>query len=238
MEDKKYTITREQALEIVTALQDKLQSNGSYEDADTVFRDWISQNVKDLDQNDLVYAIKNLCTERDNRKGIEKSRLQSGYTLLHFAAQGVQEVPFKKRNTHLKLCEYLLKRGAHVDPVDLLSRTPLSVACKGGNNQVVELLLQKGASLSTKSKSNEKDKEALTTPLIHACGLGQRKSFEEEDLETVKILLNRGADRSNLIRRNGMPWKPKPYHNCIHMLISSASRVQEVQNDHPGQFFT
>jgi ankyrin repeat protein len=39
----------------------------------------------------------------------------------------------------------LLKRGAAVDPVDALDRTPLHLAAAGGQARVAELLLKGGA---------------------------------------------------------------------------------------------
>lgn len=65
---------------------------------------------------------------------------QRGYTSLHFAAL----------NGHAKLAEFLISRGADLEPKNNYGRTPLALAVCGGHKEMVQLLLAAGADFNTK----------------------------------------------------------------------------------------
>jgi ankyrin repeat protein len=79
----------------------------------------------------------------------------------------------------------LLRAGARVDARDKLNVTPLMIAAREGFNELVELLLAAGASVTAKDRASRLQ-NGKRTPLFHACEMGH--------VETARILLKHGAD--------------------------------------------
>jgi ankyrin repeat protein len=83
----------------------------------------------------------------------------------------------------------LLSNGAEVDIRDKNGMTPLLLAARKGNREIVKLLLAHGADV------NAQDYYLAWTPLILASALGHK--------EVVKLLLEYGAD-VDIKDQNGM----------------------------------
>jgi len=83
----------------------------------------------------------------------------------------------------------LLTNGAEVDVRDKNGMTPLLLAARKGNSEIVRLLLAHGANV------NAQDHYLAWTPLILASALGHKK--------VVKLLLEYGAD-IDIKDQNGM----------------------------------
>jgi len=64
-----------------------------------------------------------------------------GWTPLHYACT----------NGHLEVAQFLLANGAAVDSLSLNNTTPLMMAVQSGNEQLVKLLLDKGADLQLRN---------------------------------------------------------------------------------------
>ncbi|CAG9772144.1 unnamed protein product [Ceutorhynchus assimilis] len=105
--------------------------------------------------------------------------------LLHWASIG----------GNLKLVTYLIELGSPIDPLDDTETTPLILASSAGHEQVVSLLIDKGAKIDQQSTNghsalhgadiNITDKRG-STPLHRASSKG--------NLEIIKILLERAND--------------------------------------------
>lgn len=81
----------------------------------------------------------------------------------------------------------LLAAGAQVEARDLEAQTPLTIACRAGNGDLVRLLLDAGASVDARSRAG-------TTALMAAASYGEP--------QTVILLLDRGAD-PNVVAMDG-----------------------------------
>ena len=93
----------------------------------------------------------------------------SGLAAIHHAAH----------RGSVKCLGMLLQAGAHVDSADVHSRTPLMMACSGGHEAAVRLLLKNGASLMLR---DTKGRSALE----HAKG--------DEVIELIKNAVGQGAN--------------------------------------------
>ena len=122
-----------------------------------------------------------------------KDAKHNNWTPLHYASE----------NGHLEIVQFLLSNGAEVDAVDSDNVTPLLHAASRGHVpvDVVEALLDRGANIN--HQNNDK-----ITPL-HYAALGNL-------LPVVKILINRGADRSLKDR-----WKRTPLDLAKEFKIKS-----------------
>jgi ankyrin repeat protein len=95
---------------------------------------------------------------------------------------------------HADVATALLAKGADVQAADRSGALPLHLAARGGYRVVVELLLLKGANLKLEDGS-------LWTPLH--CAAGGTFGSEASHLDTVRLLLDKGADpnaKTNLKR--------------------------------------
>jgi len=54
-------------------------------------------------------------------------------------------------NGHIKIAEFLIKRGANVNAENELASTPLIWACTNGSFDLVKLLFENGAVLDARS---------------------------------------------------------------------------------------
>ncbi|KAJ3079873.1 hypothetical protein HDU99_009899, partial [Rhizoclosmatium hyalinum] len=105
-----------------------------------------------------------------NTQAADSTFLPSGYTALHFAA-GLG---------HVNVVQTLLDAGATLDLIDKNGKlTPLMHACRTGQTEVVNLLLEKGADIFASDNMGR-------TPLIHAAKNGC--------FDIVVKLLAEGAD--------------------------------------------
>lgn len=71
---------------------------------------------------------------------------QIGYTPLNTACSQRQEVQDLER--YFKLCQMLLGAGADIRTMDQDRHTPLHMACKNANPDIVDMLLANGASVN------------------------------------------------------------------------------------------
>lgn len=129
-----------------------------------------------------------------------------GRTALHGAAE----------RGHLETVRLLLERGADPSAVSELGETPLLLAVESGKAELVKLLLAKGAKADQVNKRGETQLHVAArkgwraavaflldrgaevdapdkydvTPLLAAASIGRSR----DDYETVKLLIERGAD--------------------------------------------
>lgn len=73
--------------------------------------------------------------------------------------------------------------------------TPLTKACLYGNKEIIRLLIKKGADVNYREPLNK------DTPLIYL--LRSYWSIDNKDIETIKLLLEYGADSNNIKNKIG-----------------------------------
>ena len=141
------------------------------------------------------------------------SRDDRGRTVLHntnFSLEPLRITPFFPRylkslrlsadevDTHSRIAEYLLMKGATVDARDNNGETPLHIAAHDGLDRIVEVLIRHQADV------NSYDKYA-DTALDRAVRFGR--------LNLTRILLEAGAEVNFILRQlNG---KPSPLHLAV-----------------------
>lgn len=157
--------------------------------------------LRAVQEGDLVLAQEALAQGAD-----PKARDSVDFTPLHRAAE----------HGRLEIARLLLERGAEVNAVSNLGDTPLLWAAEGRHEELVKLLLAKGAStqwdtlygkppihiaakkgwlnairflLDKGAEVDSLDKHDYT-PLVRAA----RNGKSDNDFETVKLLVERGAD--------------------------------------------
>ena len=126
-------------------------------------------------RNGDVKRVEQLLGSGANVHTREKKRPNIGRTALHYAAGGYRGAGPGK---HVEVAQLLVSKGADVNAEAAGGYTPLHVASRLGNPEMVSFLLTHGANI------NAKDTRA--TPLAAAVVQGH--------LEVVKLLLEHGAD--------------------------------------------
>ena len=117
-----------------------------------------------------------------------QSKDEVGNTLLHLAAA----------NQKADITKFLVEKGIDVNSKSNTGETPLHIAAKWRSNEVVALLISKGALINVNDDANY-------TPLTNAIQHYQTMSQVSGKLETVKLLVENGAD----INKTGMwGWLP------------------------------
>ncbi len=111
----------------------------------------------------------------------------------------------------------LLTNGAEVDVRDENGMTPLLLAAKKGNSEIVSLLLAHGADV------NAQDYYLAWTPLILASALGHKK--------VVKILLEYGAD-IDIKDQNGMTALKYAAKNGYKEIVELLKNARIKREDH------
>lgn len=114
----------------------------------------------------------------DNGATIDIKSLATGGTPLHSAASANQ----------IEAAEYLINRKANLDFFDTSGATPLMVAVYQSDADMVEVLVDAGAAIDTKSPVN-----VLVTPLVYAAG--NPDPFKHKDnLAIIKYLVDHKGD--------------------------------------------
>jgi ankyrin repeat protein len=93
---------------------------------------------------------------------------------------------------HRNTVDYLISRGARLDPVDNEGRTPLFAAVNAGRPDVVDYLIQKGANINVKEKSGKTMLEVASAQLSLP---GLPPKFRQALTEIVKMLTDHGAQK-------------------------------------------
>ena len=154
------------------------------------------ENINLSDVRSLISqgANVNCTTGKDNYSPLMSITGKDNYTPLMIACKGKRD--------QLELVQLLLESNVNVDAQSNFGFTALLYACKGGNLEIVELLLEKGAVVSERALSPackggnleivklllEKGAVVSERALSPACKGG--------NLEIVKLLLEKGADAS------------------------------------------
>lgn len=148
-------------------------------------------NGRSLEENDtpLHIAARNglpELTELYLRYGaaVDKQN-KEGLTPLNAACTHPQELQDLKR--YFKVCEMLLAAGANVLTMDQDKHTPLHMACKNANADLVDLLLANGALVNDMDYNGEAPMHKILKVVCY------KISFEPE--RVVRSLLNYGSIR-------------------------------------------
>ncbi len=129
-----------------------------------------------------------------------RKRIRNSIRLLLSPEQQLLEAVRKQKLGHL---EHLIANGADVNTRDDLHYTPLALAAWSGRSDVLQVLLQAGATAAI----NQRDREEGITP-VHAAVIVCR-DLESASPDNVFHLLAAGAD-PNSPDRDG--WTP--LHSC------------------------
>ncbi|XP_037392988.1 ankyrin repeat and SOCS box protein 10 isoform X1 [Pygocentrus nattereri] len=148
-------------------------------------------NGRSLDENDTplhVAARHGLSAHVDLylRHGAALERQNDdGLTPLNSACSQPQELAALER--YRQVCQQLVDAGADVQTGDADKQTPLHMACKNANPDVVDLLLQRGASVNTMDYGGE-------APMHNILKIVAYK-IDHQPERIVKALLNYGSIR-------------------------------------------
>ncbi|XP_036447784.1 ankyrin repeat and SOCS box protein 10 isoform X2 [Colossoma macropomum] len=148
-------------------------------------------NGRSLDENDTplhVAARHGLPVHVDLylRHGAALERQNDdGLTPLNSACSQPQELAALERSR--QVCQQLVEAGADVQTGDADKQTPLHMACKNANPDVVDLLLQRGASVNSMDYGGE-------APMHNILKIVAYK-IEHQPERIVKALLNYGSIR-------------------------------------------
>ncbi|XP_066538704.1 ankyrin repeat and SOCS box protein 10 [Hoplias malabaricus] len=123
-----------------------------------------------------LYLRHGAALERQNDEGL---------TALNSACAQPQELPALER--YGQVCQLLVDAGADVQTADADRQTPLHMACKNANPDVVDLLLQRGACVNTMDYGGE-------APMHNVLKMVAYKS-EHQPERIVQALLNYGSIR-------------------------------------------
>lgn len=156
------------------------------------------------------------CVAKGNLSDLEKTLKDgdtnagnsSNETLLHIAAA----------HGHIKIVDYLIKKGAKLDVMDKKGRTPLHRAAENGHNDAVKMLLQAGANIYSL------DQEAKTP--LHLANWNHHtqvfKSILEEEIKRYK-------NRHNFLHMAAL----KDDSNLVQILLKNGALVDT--KDEKGQ---
>ncbi|KAL7886862.1 hypothetical protein AOLI_G00045830 [Acnodon oligacanthus] len=146
---------------------------------------------RSLDENDMplhVAARHGLPAHVDLylRHGAALERQNDdGLTPLNSACSQPQELAALERYRHV--CQQLVDAGADVQTCDADKQTPLHMACKNANPDVVDLLLQMGASVNNMDYGGEAPMHNILKTVAY--------KVEHQPERIVKALLNYGSIR-------------------------------------------
>lgn len=140
-------------------------------------------------------------------KALLESRNLDGKTPLHEAAQSSQ----------LRVVQYLLEQGCHIDPLKRADWTPLMLACTKENLEVVQTLVSRGANTRLQNKDGwtsfhiacREGHVDIVSYLLDVCpdAWNSRSKIKRTPLHTaalhghlecVRLLLSRGGDPPDL----------------------------------------
>lgn len=108
-----------------------------------------------------------------------------GYTPLNAACSQPQEVPDLQQ--YFKVCQKLLEAGAQVHTMDQDKHSPLHMACKNANPDIVDLLLDNGACVNNMDYGSE-------APMHNILKVVCYKAAHQPE-RIVRALLNHGSIR-------------------------------------------
>lgn len=117
------------------------------------------------------------------------------------------------RKGDVKTLEYLIASGHSVNTKNSMCETPLHIAASYEQEAAARILLDNGALVNCRNGLS------LATPLHLAC--------ENNDIKTVSLLLERGADPEMVDKRGDTPLSIVREHNyrIVESLISAANEV-------------
>jgi ankyrin repeat protein len=113
----------------------------------------------------------------------------TGYTPLHDALDN-SFLQLQPDNNLAEMVEYFLSKGVDVNAKDDYMITPLYLAARCVNSEIINLLIKKGAQIDMRTKGGE-------TPLFRAAMAGNKGAAE--------VLLNNGANVNNRNDANETP---------------------------------
>lgn len=148
-------------------------------------------NGRTLDENDtpLQIAARNGLPDHVDlylRYGAAVDRKNNeGLTPLNAACSQPQEV--KRLESYFKVCKMLIGAGADIHTTDQDKHSPLHMACKNANPDIVELLLSKGADVNNMDYGGEAPMHNILKVVCY------KVSHQPE--RVVRALLNHGSIR-------------------------------------------
>ncbi|HCB64194.1 MAG TPA: hypothetical protein DEP20_02350 [Fusobacteria bacterium] len=130
--------------------------------------------------------------------------------------------PLINAATHRRkeVCELLIERGANIDFMTSVGSTALQSAAFFGNKEICKLLLDRGATIN---KLISYDREPLLLNMLENNSIGH--------LETIKLLVERGADVSAKTKEGLTPLMKaasKGKKEICKVLLDNGAKVDEV----------
>ncbi len=135
----------------------------------------------------------------DNKTASELAKTQEIKEILEKATQTAR-LFIAIINNNLKAATKSIAKGANINGIDHNKNTPLTLAARNGQKEMVRLLLEKGANFTAKNGDNKTALEvASTTETQKILGsttltLGLITAIINHDLEAATMLIAQGAD--------------------------------------------
>src|SRR5262249_47009391 len=159
-----------------------------------------------------------------------KILLQSGASLEAKDSQGKSPLHIAARH-YSAVVELLLQHGADVHALDDDDTTPLIYAAIYCKHQIIKQLIDKGAKVNQATK--EKKCTALHYTALHYSVMKDDNITEQDMLETVKILLDNGADLEAKNSEGSSALHRAAEHSSalVKILIERGAKVNAQNNE-------
>ncbi|KAI2464184.1 ankyrin repeat-containing domain protein [Annulohypoxylon bovei var. microspora] len=161
-------------------------------------------------------------------EGIHLSMLASkGVSFVSSDGMGRQPLHLAAVRGDMEIVSFILDAGGKATKKDKIERSAISWAAQGGSIEVLRNLLQHTGDDAV----NEPDIDGWTPLHWVSRGVGNAiKSTGGNQYETIKMLLDRGADRAVNQRINGREYTPESiarYHGCNHDILNLLASDKE-----------
>lgn len=149
-----------------------------------------------------------------------------GATPLTFACGYKSLVEIKNHQPNPRLVELLLKCKADPNVISEGNNYPIHYAAKGGNDEILSLLINYGALFDAKNVHRE-------TPLRFACDRNFKRCSPKSQENSVRILLESKAAPNSMDHVRGYPIRyaaQSQLTNTVKLLITHQASIHSVDN--------